>query len=57
MSKAVSHGDQLFVSGPPPLRRHQDPDTGRMEIYREVELETMSKCWIHITCSCTIEKS
>ena len=23
MSKAVSHGDQLFVSGPPPLRRHQ----------------------------------
>ena len=34
VSKAVSHGDQLFISGPPPLRRHQDPNTGRMEIYR-----------------------
>ena len=35
MSKAVSHGDQLFVSGPPPLRRQQNPVTGRMEIFRE----------------------
>ena len=35
MSKAVSHGDQLFVSGPPPLRRQQNPNMGRMEIFRE----------------------